>query len=103
MSLILLISLLCLLPIFSAATAFSTDNVALRARNAPGMTDKDTFYALRRSFSKARLQSRDNVYQLNKTSMENSWTNAVLYQGDSSYDYCGHISHRIMPNMSRIT
>lgn len=78
-----------MLPIFRAATAFSTENVALRARNGPGMTDKDTFHALGRAFSKARLQSRDIAYQMNKTSIEKSWTNAVLYQGDSSYGYRG--------------
>lgn len=61
-----------------AAASNSLTDIALKARNAPGTTDIDTFQAIKRAISAARVQGKDTVTQ-NTTSLEGSWNGAVLF------------------------
>jgi len=57
--------------------------LVVRARNAPGTTDADTFRAIRRAISDIRLIGRDNVFTASEK-ISKSWDGAVLY----SYTKC---------------
>ncbi|EED13272.1 conserved hypothetical protein [Talaromyces stipitatus ATCC 10500] len=56
------------------------NNVALRTRNGPGMSDADTLYTVRRALDHVRLQSRNSKYSMNRTSISKSWVGATLFQ-----------------------
>ncbi|KAJ5945507.1 hypothetical protein N7454_002346 [Penicillium verhagenii] len=83
----LLTGILCVFSSLDFTTALAPGNVALRTRNAPGTTDKDTIYAVSHALNKATLKSRGNkVYSMNKTSLAKSWTGANLFLSGESID-----------------
>ena len=61
-----------------AATTLPQD-IVVRTRNAPGMSDIDTFRAIRRALSAAEVHKRDLTEFKNSTSLDTSWDGAVLF------------------------
>ncbi|KAJ5938854.1 hypothetical protein N7466_001988 [Penicillium verhagenii] len=81
----LLTGILCVFSSLDFTTALAPGNVALRTRNAPGTTDKDTINAVGHALNMATLKSRGNkVYSMNKTSLAKSWTGANLFVSGES-------------------